>query len=99
MKVTKELFNKLPQLDRIEFRQRHPKNSGMFYALFGYLTMFISVSLAFISTSVFVFLLVFISFFLGFLLYNIGFGMHSDNMEKLEEEYFEVVIKKHKEEK
>jgi len=108
MNFNKEEFNKLKQLDRIEFRQRRDKIDNF---TFGSLTNLLNTSLilslifivAFISNSnnlllrqyaiLFLFLTVFI-FILNTILIVGEILLKNKSIKELEEEYFKIEVKK-----
>lgn len=106
MKIDKEKFNQLKQLDRIEYRQKHRNiNEGNFSlqfhalgfiiiaAIFGTVGL-VSGRISFLNVTLILLKLAFIV-----LVLDIGFGIlisifkHKKTKE-LEEEYFSVEIKK-----
>jgi len=106
MKIDKEKFNQLKQLDRIEFRQRYNKiNEGtislqipvwaliIIGSIFGTVGL-VSGRISFVSVSLLTLKLAFI-----LILLDVGLGLflsalQSKRTKELEEEYFSVEVKK-----
>ena len=100
MEVSKEKFNKLPQLDRIEYRQRH---NGMVGNARAFCVVYFLTLLLIIPTSVLgdyeiisnVFYYVgFVLLVLATILFLTGMYGVTKDMNELEEEYFKIEVRK-----
>ena len=83
MKITKEEFNKLNQLDRIEFRQKLQLITNRWYSDFPFILLFLLVSL---------FHWVYIIFVIFVFLY--GITKYFKSIGQLAEEYFTTQVKR-----
>ena len=106
MKIDKEKFDKLKQLDRIEFRQRLDKIENISFSIINYVWYCLIISIVFftglivskepvlielfLKTFSFTLLLFFIDILLGVF----AFTIRLKHKKELEEEYFKIEVKK-----
>ena len=112
MKIDKEKFNKLKQLDRIEFRQKLDYINNMGNRSFNYLYSLFVIATIFFSTYIISSLImeesiiilfkitssvIFLAFFMSFVefMLTLSYLIRRNKLRReLEEEYFEIGVKK-----
>jgi len=110
MKIDKEKFNKLKQLDRIEFRQRLERIEGIGFSLINLIWYILIITgvfmvgststienetaLLFSQLTTFFLSLTFVLIILHILISLVFYLMRKKDLEELEEEYFSVEVKK-----